>query len=144
MRAGAPPQVWRLVGGGESEVLDGGARGEGAAAFLEALMRSEVTELLDPNRAAEYGHGPGQTPDAILLIQAAPTEDLPEGLALTLEVGPPLPAELGGGRAVVSGFAGNLLRIPEDLAQALLPSRQAFGDPEQRQRWQLLARGALR
>ena len=71
-----------------------------------------------------------------MLVQCAPGEAYPEGLALTLELGPPLPPELGGGRAVLSPFAGNLLWIPEELAELLLPPREAFGDRAWTRRWQ--------
>ncbi|MDF1800834.1 MAG: hypothetical protein P1V81_16795, partial [Planctomycetota bacterium] len=135
LRAGILPIAWNLIGAGDKRLLDRGPDGAGAQAFLDLVLQASASELLDPARATEYGFGTGGPPRAILIVQTPASEAVPEAMGLSLEFGPALPAELGGGRAVVNGFTGNLVRVSEQQFEALMPPGAAFGDAGWTRRW---------
>ena len=144
LEAGASPFVYDLIGDGLVESfpvplpadLPGASSapdpvGQALATFQRFAAESEYTELLDPNDAPAWGLGPGAQPHAILVFAWAPSDELPEGLSLTLEIGP----ERDGAHAAINQGTGNLVRLDAATVAALLPPREAFRSPAWTQRW---------
>ena len=144
LQAGQSPFVFELIGDGITESFSVPPPAElpqakvqpdpvGVAlnTFQAFVANTEYAELLDPKRADEWGLGANGRPYAIVLFAWAPTEALPEGLSMTLSIGP----ERDGSHAAIHTGTGNLIRLSAAQVQALLPTREDFRDPKALQRW---------